>query len=266
MNCSDARALSTPAIDNELTVELAAKFNQHVDECSDCRETWDSALHIRTGVKEILESFPPTTTLESKILADLSREERQTIRIWRNKWMLAVACVVPLILFVALGTPHSSKVSDSQSVQANNYTLTVNDLISKTSHADEEPPATQYADSITSQSISLSEKSKAGFPIIDANLVAYKLGGAEILVTQNKKIVRMCFKTDGDDLCIDCYQAPSGVIALNKSPDVRTGDEIVSTSSVGKINLVMFTKAGVDVVYASELPKEQLLKLVQPNV
>ncbi|MDZ4834401.1 MAG: zf-HC2 domain-containing protein [Candidatus Melainabacteria bacterium] len=275
MKCDEARALSTPALDNELTVEQTALFNSHIDVCESCSTAWVGALHIRSGVKDILKSFPATNDLESKIKHNLTLIERESTPIWKNQWLLAAACILPMILVVAflnfssdkkLTEQNESVSMDQTQVFINNSALTINDLISKTSHSSETPQADEVDGRFASRSITLDQKSDIGFPLIDTKMVAYELGGAEILQTNDKKIVRMCFKTKDSDLCIDCYQAPTGVIALYQDTAHTPADKVLSTSRIGNVNLVMFSKRGIDVVYASALPQSQLLKLVRSNV
>lgn len=265
MKCDEARALCSPALDNELTVEQTALFNSHIGECTSCSSIWNSALLVRSGVKDIVKTFPPTTDLESKIKLNLDLVEKEKSVVGKNTWLLAVACILPLVLVVAfLTNPKlqggNTVAGQTVSLQASKD-LTLDELIGKTSHGID---LQNYDDGFSSRSIELAQKAEVGFPLIDAKLVAYNLGGAEILQANGKEIVRMCFKKDGSDICIDCYEAPSGVIKFE--PNHRFGDKQPSISRVGNVNLVMFSRQGIDVVYASELPDDQLLKLVQPNV
>jgi hypothetical protein len=265
MKCDEARALCTPALDNELTVEQAALFNSHIEQCTSCCSAWDSALHIRSGLKDVLKSFPPTTDLESKIKLNLDLAERERSRVWKTQCLLAVACILPMVLVVAfLMTPKLQEpnfVAEAPVSSSVVSALTIDELIKKTSHSSNPE---NNDETFSSRSIDMAQKAEIGFPLVDAKLVAYDLGGAEILQAQDREIVRMCFKTDGSDICIDCYQAPSGVIRFN--PRREFGDKRPATAQIGNVNLVMFSKHGIDVVYASELPEDQLLKLVRPNV
>jgi hypothetical protein len=264
MKCDEARALCTPALDNELSVEQAALFNSHIEQCTSCSSTWENALHIRAGVKDVLKSFPSTADLESRIKLNLDILEREDTRVRRRQWLLAAACILPMLLVAYLTNPELHKVqtvSQSPVSLQTSRELTLEELISKTSHSNE---SQTFDHGFSSRFVDISQKSEIGFPLVDAKLVSYDLGAVEVFQKGQKRIVRMCFKTDGSDICVDCYEAPSGVIKFG--PGIKSGDNQLSVAQVGNVNLVMFSREGVDVVYASELPEDKLMKLVRPNV
>jgi len=79
--------------------------------------------------------------------------------------------------------------------------------------------------------------------------------------------VRMCFNS-GDRSstdCIDCHQAPTGLLSLRKTSMHKITLENGQVASIGKLgnqSALLLSSNGADVLYVSPIASEKLIKLV----
>ena len=82
--------------------------------------------------------------------------------------------------------------------------------------------------------------------------------------------MRMCYTcNDGSSTdCIDCYQAPTGLLSLQKTSMrqvVLENGQIASLGKFGGQSALLLSKQGADILYVSPISSEKLIKLVVPT-
>lgn len=260
MNCNDVLACLDSAADNELPSSEAAILQGHLNSCSACKSDWDKIIDVRQGIKSILEDNRPKADFEKRIIDKLNTESRnKPNKIFRLS-MLAAA-IFALILFTGsiLNVPKPSlQISSAVSVE---------NLLASVDHHSNGPQDKNIKVEYLGNKDTAEISKIAGFNLSGIKMDDFKLEGSDIIrVPQNKVLVRMCFTSDNYSHCIDCYQAPQGMLSFeNSTTSILDGKEVKTYTSKGQTAL-MLNKNGIDILYVGSLPKSELMKLIQTNV
>ncbi|MBK9141007.1 MAG: zf-HC2 domain-containing protein [Candidatus Melainabacteria bacterium] len=261
MDCDRARPLIGPGADNELPVADSALLGEHLEHCPDCRAQWDAVLELRKGVKEVLKSAPPPADIESKLIANMQRESPG--RRFRRPVALIAAAAVAGLLFVLPGmmTPDTNTPEINQ---ASKDTVTFDSLIAATGHGAPRSASKEFEVVKQVAAVDLQKASiKAGFT---ANLEAppsYTLGSIDLIKVQGRPAaVRLCFICAGHGGCVDCYQTAPGLLAFDTSSTREISGKSFRVAKLGKRSVVIVSKDGLDRVYTSMMPGDDLLRLV----
>lgn len=116
MTCHQALALLEDYVDSELPTHIAAELAQHLDKCSECREEYQSSIHLTRLLRQKTVPMPAedywantsalilarTTELSRTVDARLSTAEEYALR--RNAFVRSLVSVAAslIILFSAI--------------------------------------------------------------------------------------------------------------------------------------------------------------------
>ncbi len=280
MKCDQVRALIGPATDNELPNAEAALVAGHISDCAPCRDQWDKILKVRQGIIDISRAQEPNAGFEKRLIAGVYLEERKKLRASFNWSVVGIAALALISMgavsyinleksknenqSVATAQPGLNKTAPVESVEVESLVLSVGHHSSG-----QENPAyqVQYKGKANPSGFSV----EAGFKIEPANLANYVLQGSDIVKTSNDKtLVRMCYTSlnKGETDCIDCYQAPSGMLAFAKTSTreiIMANGQTARFGEVDGQSAVMVSDRGLDTLYVSPIAAKRLLHLVSPN-
>ncbi len=260
MNCNDVLACLDSAADNELPSSEAAILQGHLNNCSACKNDWDKIIDVRQGIKSILENNRPKDDLDKRIIASLNTtsniKQNRSLRL-----LIGVAAIFALILFTGsiLNVPKPSlQISSAVSVES---------LLLSVDHHSDGPQDKNIKVEYLGNKDTAQISKIAGFNLSGIKMDDFKLEGSDLIrVPQNKVLVRMCFTSDNYSHCIDCYQAPQGMLSFqNCTTSILDGKEVKTYTAKGQTAL-MLNKNGIDILYVGSLPKSELIKLIQTNV
>ncbi len=258
MDCKEARAYLTPALDNELPMPDSARLSEHLATCENCRSDWNASLKLREGIRQLIQAIPENDSLETELLKNLRSAVTPKQRTGPLSMRFAIAAALIACICCGLFFYRSTLGSP----------IAVEALVKATSHGSNEKKAGLFhvegqLDGSLDQAATV-----LGTAIVTSNLHPFHVSSVEVIADkQNRRAVRLCYTVDtGDSLCIDCYQAPAGLLSFSGEV-MQAGDgRTVHYATMAGENVVMFSKQGKDIVYASALPKEKLLALVLPNI
>jgi len=260
MRCDETKALINSAADNELSTSEAALVSEHLNRCLDCTDEWEQVLKVRSTLREIIKNNQPSSTFEKNLLFTIDKE----IRLTRNQSVqhLLGKFAASFLLIVALGFGMFF-YSQTQEARAS---VDVKQLVAGIGHHSDAPEDHAFIVSYMGRGAEhLSQK--IGFKYKDSSLKTFTLYGADkVSVSQNKPFLRLCYSNEEHSNCIDCYQAPHGLLTLASSENQFINGKQVRIARIGNQSIVMINQQDLDVVYASALSQEELLKLVRPNV
>lgn len=260
MNCSEVLACLDSAADNELPSSQAAIIQGHLNSCSACKNDWDKIIDVRQGIKSILENNKPQNDLDKRIIASLNTPPN----IKQNRSLrLTMALVAILALIIITGSILNVA---NQSIQISNG-VSVERLLASVDHHSDGPQDKNIKVEYLGNKDTAQISKIVGFKLSGITIDDFKLEGSDLIkIPKNKTLVRMCFTSDNYSHCIDCYQAPQGMLSFeNSTTSILNGKEVKTYTSKGQTAL-MLNKNGIDILYVGSLPKNELIKLVQTNV
>lgn len=277
MNCEETKALIGPARDNELTSSETAKVMSHLSECNDCQGDWDKVIAVKEGIEKILARQGVPADLEKKIsnaLYEESRKDRQS-RTRTLVLVAAAAVTIGLGAFLTMQQPagqiaRAPGLQDSAQTAPQIAAATSVEHILNTAghHSDTSDDANINIDFVGEKDADELSRS-SGLSVKASRLANYKLSGSDVIkVGKDKTMVRLCYVSDKGhgESCIDCYQAPSGMLSLGPSEMQTLSGRSVRMSKIGADNVVVISANGMDIFYVSPMKEQDLMKLVAPNV
>ncbi len=284
MNCEETKALIGPARDNELTSSETAKVMSHLSECNDCQGDWDKVIAVKEGIQKLLDRQGVPVDLEKKISNALYEESRKDRQSRTRTIVLAAAAAVTLGLgaFMVMQQPSGQiakapeqKIPGQQTQTAPQIAslpeaaASVEHILNTAGHhgetSDDANISIDYVGKQDSEDLSKS----SGLSVKPSTLANYKLYGSDVIkVGKDKTMVRLCYVSNNGkgESCIDCYQAPSGMLSLGPSEIQTLRGKTVRMSKVGSDNVVVISNNGMDIFYVSPMKEQDLIKLVEPNV
>lgn len=258
MDCERARALIGPGVDNELPVADSALLGEHLERCSECLAHWDAVLELRKGVREVLKNAPPPADLENKLLAAVHKESPG--RSYRRSLALVAAAAVAGLLFLLPGmlTPDP----------ASRDTVAFDSLIAATGHGAPRNPGNSFEVVKQVAAVDLEKAAgEAGFTVNLEAPPAYTLGSMDVIKVEGRPTaVRLCFTCAGQGGCVDCYQTAPGLLTFDRSSTREISGRSYRVAKLGKRSVVVVTKDGLDQVYTSMMPGDELLRLIATKV
>lgn len=289
MNCEETKALIGPARDNELTSSETARVMSHLSECNDCQGDWDKVIAVKEGIEKILDRQGVPADLEKKISNALYEESRKDRQSRTRSLVLAAAAAVTLglVAFMAMQQP-SGQIAKAPELQTPGQkaqiapqttpqiasvpeaATSVEHILNTAGHHGDssENDANISVDYVGKQDSEDLSKS-SGLSVKPSTLANYKLYGSDVIkVGKEKTMVRLCYVSNNGkgQSCIDCYQAPSGMLSLGPSESQTLRGKTVRMSKVGSDNVVVISNNGMDIFYVSPMKEQDLMKLVEPNV
>ncbi|CAN5159442.1 hypothetical protein BH11CYA1_BH11CYA1_07800 [soil metagenome] len=276
MNCEQARELLGPATDNELANESAAMVAGHISKCVQCQEEWDQILSVRAGINEIVGAQRPSDDFEKRIISALHKDQQASKVKYMSTFFIGAAATV-LLVSLALYSP-AFRAQQGSEVQSQKLTpnsegqiataIVGEDLVASIGHHSSGPEDKSFLVDYVGKKDAAELIPKVGFAMQQIKLANYALYGTDVVKAgQGKTLVRMCFNcTDGSTTdCIDCYQAPTGLLSLKKTTMrqvVLENGKIASVGKIGKQSAVLVSYQGSDTLYVTPLAEEKLVKLV----
>jgi anti-sigma factor RsiW len=267
MNCEQARELLGPASDNELANESAAMVAGHISKCDQCQSEWEQILSVRAGIGDILAQQKPSDDFEKRIISALHRDQQASKVKYMTTFFIGAAATV-LLVSLALSSPYFAGRTPVP-VQSQNAIVAEN-LVASIGHHSSGPEDPSFVVDYVGKKDASDLAAKVGFAVQKIKLDNYGLYGSDIVKTSDgKTLVRMCFNSsDGSSTdCIDCYQAPTGLLSLRKTSMRQITLENGQVASIGKLgnqSALLISSNGADVLYVSPIASEKLIKLVAP--
>ena len=290
MNCEQARELLGPASDNELANESAAMVAGHISKCNQCQSEWEQILSVRAGIVDILAQQRPSDDFEKRIISALHNDQQASKVKYMTTFFIGAAATV-LLVFLALTSPYFAgrtplqvqsqrqgqrqEQGQGQNLAQGNSSeskdaIAAENLVASIGHHSSGPEDPSFVVDYVGKKDASDLAAKVGFAVQKIKLANYGLYGSDIVKTSNgKTLVRMCFNSsDGTSAdCIDCYQAPTGLLALRKTSMrqiVLENGQVASIGKLGNQSALLLSSNGADVLYVSPLASEKLIKLVAP--
>lgn len=289
MNCEQARELLGPASDNELANESAAMVAGHISKCNQCQSEWEQILSVRAGIVDILAQQRPSDDFEKRIISALHSDQQASKVKYMTTFFIGAAATV-LLVSLALTSPYfagrtplpvqsqgqgqeqrqGQKLAQGNSSESKDA-IAAENLVASIGHHSSGPEDPSFVVDYVGKKDASDLAAKVGFAVQKIKLANYGLYGSDIVKTRDgKTLVRMCFNSsDGTSAdCIDCYQAPTGLLSLRKTSMRQITLENGQVASIGKLgnqSALLLSKQGADILYVSPLASEKLIKLVEPT-
>lgn len=276
MNCEQARELLGPASDNELANESAAMVAGHIEKCAQCQEEWDQILSVRSGIGDILAKQKPSDDFEKRIISALHKDQQADKVKYMSTFFIGAAATV-LLVSLALSssylTGHSPEQIQSLKPAPNKEARAANaiaaeNLVASIGHHSSGPEDPSFVVDYVGKKDASDLAPKVGFAVQKIQLPNYVLFGSDIVKAgRGKTLVRMCYNcTDGSSTdCIDCYQAPTGLLSLKKTSMqqiVLENGQVASLGKLGNQSALLLSSKGSEVLFVSPISSEKLIKLV----
>lgn len=273
MNCEETKALIGPARDNELTSSETAKVMSHLSECNDCQGDWDKVIAVKEGIEKILDRQGVPVDLEKKISNALYEESRKDRQSRTRSLVLAAAAAVTLglVAFMAMQPPSGqiAKAPELNNIQIASATSVEHILNTAGHHGNSSENDANISIDYVGRQDSEDLSKSSGLNVKPSTLANYKLYGSDVIkVGKDKTMVRLCYVSNNGKgkSCIDCYQAPSGMLSIGPSESQTLRGKTVRMSKVGSDNVLVISSNGMDIFYVSPMKEQDLMKLVEPNV
>lgn len=270
--CEKTRALIDTAADNELPNADAALVADHINDCSTCRAQWDAILHLRSGIAKIKSDNQPDPDFEKRIIAGLDKaiandsssdaaegKPRNGVVRW-----IVMGTAAAIALTVAAASTFNLRPSFNERTMVG-----AERLIEATAHHSMAPSDPGIDVQYLGREPNLYKiAARTGFTTRLSKLGSFAIHGADVIdMGGDKTLLRLCYTPPGNDkICIDCYQAPKGMIAFKNADLKLIEGKPVQVATVAGQSAIMLSNNGVDLLYVSPLPQEKLLALVAPNV
>ncbi|MBP9093368.1 zf-HC2 domain-containing protein [bacterium] len=267
MNCEQARELLGPASDNELANESAAMVAGHISKCDQCQSEWEQILSVRAGIVDILAQQKPSDDFEKRIISALHQEQKNSRRKYLSAYLIGVAATIVLGSFAISAFLSSFRSPLSSTLSS----IAAESLVASIGHHSTGPEDPSFVVNYVGKKDAVDLTPKVGFTVQRIKLTNYDLYGSDIVKTSDgKTLVRMCYNcTDGSSTdCIDCYQAPTGLLSLQKttmSQIVLENGQVARLGKFGEQSALLLSKQGADILYVSPISSEKLIKLVAPT-
>ena len=124
MNCHDCKENLDFYIDNELQSSLRSQFEEHLNECSRCREMTAREHDLRKALKSIPAPMPQTEFFDQA----LARTVTMTKRHERNRWLLTGfggAVAAGVVGWMILSQPMDTAGIDQAPIAGLSFTIGV---------------------------------------------------------------------------------------------------------------------------------------------
>lgn len=265
MNCYEIEAFVHQAVDNELSPAQAAEFENHVNNCPECKKLMQNVMEYKLQMKEVASQLPqPSSDLNDRLVSAIRSEGKRE----RRSKILSITSMAAAVIFMVIAVAYlSPQLTNKPDTVASIDLGTVIDHYHNHATMDKKKlmaTKTRMAKKVMLDLADMSEQ--VGFKVQDQELSQFMLASSEVLKVgkDGRKVVRLCYKTSDlmSSTCIDVYQTEKGGIKLaGLTKETLDGKEV----ACGKVNgnsVVYFKGAKSDLVFVSVLPEEKLKELV----
>lgn len=274
MNCEETRALIGPAIDDELTSADTARLMSHLEQCRSCKQEWDKLMAVREGIKGITQAEPAPADLEKRLLNAIHLEHQRNIRLRATFLLVAAAAVAAFgggafLLFAPGTTP---KLATGKLETSPRAISSIEKLLATAGHHSETSDDAAITIDYVGHKDAKDLTPLAGFAVKQSTLASshgtFKLSGSDMLKIGKQNMVRLCYTSDDDDRvnCIDCYQAPEGMLSFAGARSQTINGKTVFSGRIGEDTVLKISENGVDIFYVTPLPVKELQDLIKANV
>jgi hypothetical protein len=262
MNCQDVKACLGSAADNELPNPEAALVADHLTHCPDCQSDWDKIIVVQEGIQEILKSTKPSADFEKRILWALDKEEKAS-KSKQKKW-LVMGIAAAFALTIAAASTFKQQYKNIDIAGSNLPAINVSELVTSTSHHSTGEEGKEFLVSYLGKGAPQTPKLEleTGFKPQEKTLGSFKISGSDLIKTGGQSLIRVCYTNPEKDYCIDCYQAAEGRLALKESVVEKIAGKEIRVAALGEQSAVLTSYNGVDLLYVSPMPKDELARLV----
>jgi Putative zinc-finger len=279
MNCEDVRALLGSFIDDELSVELVARMNEHIGNCLECQDERTSLMTLRSRLHDLKpELDPPSGFVErlKKGVESRQRENKNILIFRKSSYIAPLAAAAAVLIFCLL--PHQLEQRAPIATTSKIATTVKTDLTAKTVRiATAAKTVPLSAQQLYSYEHDI-KKSKV-LPVEYDSALAAKFTGsaAQPLHFQGWSLVKTCVvavnstkaikysysqKDHGKIKTMDCYQFPGGVFDASRLAHHVINGRSICCGTQDDVSLVYWKKTDKDFVLASELPRADLMSIV----
>jgi len=242
MNCQASESQRQAYLDGELDLTRSLELEEHLRECSECAQAFDSIRLLQKSLRSDALRFQPPVSLEKRVRSALRREGGWRAQTFPRRWLIpAISAAVLLILFAGYfltRTPADNFVA-SEIVSSHVRSLMINShLIDVPS---EDPHTVKpWFDGKLDFSPPVKDLTPQGFTLIGGRLDYIANRPVAVLIYQRRKHVINLF----------VWPAPNG--DTKPAAQVRQG-----------YNLIHWTKAGMNHWAVSDLNLAELEQLAE---
>ncbi len=274
MNCEETKALIGPAVDDELTSADTARLMSHIEQCTSCKLEWDKLIAVKEGIKCIVEAEPAPADLEKRLLNAIHLEHQRNIRLRASFLLVAAAAVAALGggAFLLLNPSTQPKLASSNLESTPRAISSIEKLLAVAGHHSETSDDAAITINFVGHKDARDLTPLAGFAVKQSILASshgtFNLSGSDMLKIGKQNMVRLCYTSDDDQRvnCIDCYQAPQGMLSfVGGKPETINGKTVIS-GRIGEDTVIKISENGTDIFYVTPLPAKDLQELIKANV
>ena len=100
MNCQESESQRQAYLDGELDLTRSLELEEHLRECSECAQAFDSIRLLQKSLRSDALRFQPPVSLEKRVRSALRREGGWRAQTFPRRWLIpAISAAVLLILF-----------------------------------------------------------------------------------------------------------------------------------------------------------------------
>lgn len=259
MECAKARAFMCPEIDDELQISDSAQLQEHLSSCSTCGREWEALISVKKATRAVAERIAVPQELHEKLIDALRknghRKSGVVVPIRKTLILSGTVAALASFFFIAIFT---FKAVDLHQDSAESLVMETSDgSPSQSSGHFKHLAQVDYG-----RKANIVRTADAKYEI--AKIGALKVAALDMFEdSRGRRILRACYQDSVDhSFCIDCYQAPAGLLTFNGSEIALKSGKKAKFKYVGNHNVVVVNKNGIDYVFATPLSKSRFLALL----
>ena len=102
MNCQESESQRQAYLDGELDLTRSLELEEHLRECSECAQAFDSIRLLQKSLRSDALRFQPPVSLEKRVRSALRREGGWRAQTFPRRWL------IPAISAAVLPTPEKT--------------------------------------------------------------------------------------------------------------------------------------------------------------
>lgn len=260
MDCARARAFMCPEIDDELQISDSAQLQEHLSSCSACGLEWEALIAVKKATRKVAERVVVPQELHERLIDALRKEgnRNSSTAVPLRKTLFLSGAVAALASFIVIAI-FTFRAVDLRQDSAESLVMETADGSSSSSagHFKHLAPV-DYG-----RKANIVREAGAKYEI--AKIGVLKVAALDMFEdSKGRRILRACYRDSADhSFCIDCYQAPEGLLTFSGSQIALKSGKKAKFKQVGNHNVIVVNKNGIDYVFATPLSKSRFLALLE---